>query len=78
MRPCLGTESKKEYTVIGEAVYHATRLETLTRELNTPCLVCNRVRQLARRPWPFVDKGEHRLKGTEQPQRVSGLCADTW
>ena len=53
----MGSSVKMDYTIIGEPVNTAARLEALTRTLNTPVLMTEAVARATRRRWEisFVD-----------------------
>ncbi len=65
----VGAASRMEYTVIGEVVNVAARVEGLTRRLDVDVLVADAT---ARRlgAHDLVDRGEHGLRGVAAPVRV--------
>jgi adenylate cyclase len=62
---CLGTSGRLEFTVIGDTVNVAARLETLTKTLGYPLLVSETTRQRLG-PWPLQSVGPHAIRGRTQ------------
>ncbi|MCB9798056.1 MAG: hypothetical protein H6741_35710 [Alphaproteobacteria bacterium] len=69
----IGAESRMEYTVIGEAVNVAARVEALTRQLDEAVLLTEATRGRLRGAFPLEARGAHRLKGVGEPVEVWGL-----
>ena len=69
----IGTPEKSDFTIMGSVVNLAFRLESLTRELQTPILVSNEVREQCRDRSRFESMGVHPIKGFSSPQEVFGL-----
>jgi adenylate cyclase len=61
----VGSSIKADYTIIGEPVNTAARVEALTRTLGAPILMTNDVCMSAHGPWTFADAGEFDLGGDE-------------
>lgn len=65
----LGSETRMEYTAIGDAVNVAARLEALARPGQT--LVTESTLELAGDGWSFAPLGEQPLRGKRAPVRVA-------
>jgi class 3 adenylate cyclase len=71
----IGGASKLEFTLIGDAVNVAARVEQLTKATGDPILLTDQtVQALAARPPELVDRGSHALKGKSAPVQVFGLA----
>ncbi|HSM80906.1 MAG TPA: adenylate/guanylate cyclase domain-containing protein, partial [Nodosilinea sp.] len=62
---CLGTGSRLEFTVIGDTVNVAARLEALTKSLGHPLLVSATTQQRLGQ-WPLKSVGEQPIRGRIQ------------
>lgn len=62
----IGSRVKMDYTILGDAVNTAARLESLTRQLPYSLLFSADVKAAARFPWDFAELGTHALKGKDQ------------
>ncbi|RDH79698.1 adenylate/guanylate cyclase domain-containing protein [Mycolicibacterium moriokaense] len=70
----IGGGSKLEFTLIGDAVNVAARVEQLTKATGDAILLTEHtVDALDHRPPGLVDRGSHALKGKSTPVRVFGL-----
>jgi adenylate cyclase len=69
----IGSAIKKDYTIIGDAVNMASRLESLTRQLGHEVLFSEEVKSRTTRPWPFISLGSHLLKGKTQPVELFSI-----
>jgi len=61
----IGSDIKKDYTILGDAVNIASRLEALTRQLSVPICISGDIKVNAREPWAFIDLGKHSVKGRD-------------
>lgn len=66
----MGTALKMDYTLLGDAVNAASRLESLTRQLPWSLIFSDKVKQLAQAKWPFVSLGSHQVKGKQEPIEI--------
>jgi len=69
-----GLDAQRDATIIGDAVNTVFRLESLMKELDRQILFSADFREHLATSENFIDLGERRLKGKQQPVRVYGLA----
>ncbi|MFT5748471.1 MAG: adenylate cyclase [Saprospiraceae bacterium] len=62
----MGSHFKTDYTIIGDAVNIAARLEGLTRKVNRSLVFSESLKRSTKEPWLFVSLGKFNLKGKEK------------
>jgi adenylate cyclase len=67
----VGGRRRLDFTVIGPAINHASRLQELTKSLNRGLLISGAVARVARRP--LVSLGPHLLRDVTEPHEVFTL-----
>ncbi len=80
MSAMLGSDLYSEYTVIGDEVNLASRLESKTKEVGTDLLISEATYSRAKDVVDAVPAGDIRVKGREQPVSiftVRGVAART-
>lgn len=72
----MGSIYKTDYTIIGDAVNVAARLEKLTREVKRPLVLSESLKNSTKESWPFISLGKYNLKGKENMSEVYSLDLD--
>jgi adenylate cyclase len=69
----VGTDTNQSFTVVGDCVNVAFRLEALTKEKGTPVIVSNGIVESANGDYQFDDLGEAVVKGRKEPVSIWAL-----
>ena len=69
----VGTEANQSFTVVGDCVNVAFRLEALTKEKGTPVIVSNGIVESAQGDYQFNNLGEAVIKGRKEPVSIWAL-----
>jgi adenylate cyclase len=72
----MGSQYKTDYTIIGDAVNVAARLEGLTRQVKRPLVLSESLKDSTREHWDFVSLGKFNLKGMGAPSAVYSINHD--
>lgn len=66
----IGSPLKMDYTLLGDAVNVAARMEALTRQLPYSLALSAEVKARCQQHWDFINLGEHQIKGKENLVKV--------
>jgi len=69
----MGSHFKTDYTIIGDAVNFAARLEGLTRQVKRSLVFSESLKHSTKEPWPFTSLGKFYLKGKENHKEVYSI-----
>ncbi len=72
----IGASFRWDYTVIGDTVNTASRIESLTRKVEYPILVSDRIYESAVGIFEFEYIGEFQVKGKKEKVKVYGLVRE--
>lgn len=72
----IGSHVKMDYTIIGDPVNTAARLESLTRTVGKSLTLSASVKQSATKPWKFLYLGEFDLKGKDKVTEVYSIDSE--
>lgn len=72
----MGSSFKTDFTIIGDAVNIASRLEGLTRVVNRSLVLSESIRDSTKMPWRFISLGEYSLKGKKTNTKVFSIEHD--
>lgn len=77
----MGSHIKMDYTLVGDTVNVAARMESLTRQFPYSFILTEAVKQQCTNKWRFVELGEHHVKGKEEKIKIysidDALCYKT-
>jgi class 3 adenylate cyclase len=68
-----GSTVKMDYSLLGDAVNVAARLEALTRHLPYTLALTAEVKNHCQKPWPFINLGKQQTKGKQHLVEVYAL-----
>jgi class 3 adenylate cyclase len=72
----MGSHYKTDYTIVGDAVNVAARLEKLTREVKRPLVLSESLKNSTKESWPYISLGNYNLKGKENMSEVYSIDLD--
>ena len=72
----MGSNFKTDYTIIGDAVNEAARLEKLTREVNRSLVLSESLKHSTKESWSFISLGRYNLKGKKNISEVYSINHD--
>jgi adenylate cyclase len=73
----IGSELKRDFTILGNTVNQASRLESLTRQLDMRLIVSGAVVKRAHPSRDFISLGKHKLKGQTGSLEIFSLGSST-
>ncbi len=69
----MGSRFKTDFTIIGDVVNTAYRLEGLTREVKRSLVLSEEIIHSTKKPWIFIGLGKYSLKGKEKSMEVYSI-----
>jgi len=72
----MGSHFKMDYTIIGDPVNVAARLEALTRKVDHSLVLSESLKNSTKESWPFINLGKYKLKGMEKNSDVYSIDHD--
>lgn len=69
----MGSHFKTDYTIIGDPVNIASRLQELTREMKHALLLSESLKKQTTTAWPFVSLGQYSLKGKKHKSEIYAI-----
>ena len=72
----MGSHFKTDYTIIGDAVNVASRLQGLTREVKRPLVLSESLKHSTKESWSFISLGKYNLKGKKDSSEVYSIDHD--
>jgi class 3 adenylate cyclase len=69
----IGFALKRDFTILGNTVNLASRLESYTRELEVRFIMNQESVTSAKRQWKFISLGKHRLKGQSTASEIFSM-----
>lgn len=70
----VGTSSNQSFTIVGDCVNVAFRLESVSKEFKRPVIVSRNVAELAEPRFSFEDMGAAEVKGRKEPVPIMALA----
>lgn len=62
----IGSKKKMDFTIIGEAVNIASRIEGMTKRFDFPVLATNQIREMSGKSYTFKHLGLHQVRGIKE------------
>lgn len=69
----MGSHFKTDFTIIGDPVNTAARLERMTREVKRSLVLSGLLKRSTKAPWSFISLGKHHLKGQEKGGEIYSI-----
>ncbi len=72
----MGSRFKTDYTIIGDPVNVAARLQELTRKVNYSMVLSESLKNSTKEAWSFISLGKYKLKGMQKNSEVYSIEHD--